>query len=288
MSRGSKRRLSEDEEMYGGGDSDFHSYQSRTEPSDQRKSPFSRHAEIKRLKTGSQRRFPISRLLATMDKDKLVHLINGLIDAHPFIQEDIAQIMPSPTLQTASSTLADLEKRMNLSYPYNKGGPGKDDYSFNRVRPALMDLVTTLTDFAEHFTQPSEFPTTSFSYLHIATCVIHRLPTWDTESHNNIKRDAYVSLSGYWKRVIRQASDKVGDGKIYGQQVVSEWAKNLAQHNTVTNGLFSSAIEEFTKQLGWIIGLHSGPEPFWRQIKDTSLATAGSPAIGYVGVRPWE
>jgi hypothetical protein len=63
---------------------------------------------------------------------------------------------------------------------------------------------------------------------------------------------------------------------------------SLAQHNTVTNGLFSSAIEEFTKQLGWIIGLHSGPEPFWRQIKDTSLATAGSPAIGYVGVRPWE
>lgn len=61
---GSKRRLSEDEEMYGGGDTDFHSYQSRTEPSDQRKSPFSRHAEIKRLKTGSQRRFPISRLLS--------------------------------------------------------------------------------------------------------------------------------------------------------------------------------------------------------------------------------
>jgi hypothetical protein len=63
---------------------------------------------------------------------------------------------------------------------------------------------------------------------------------------------------------------------------------SLAQHNSVTNGLFSSAIEEFTKRLGWIIGLHTGPEPFWRQIKDTSLATAGSPAIGYVGVRPWE
>lgn len=78
-----------------------------------------------------------------MDKDKLVQLINGLIDAHPFIQEDIAQIMPSPTLQTASSTLAELEKKMNASYPYNRGGPGKDDYSFNRVRPALMDLVVS-------------------------------------------------------------------------------------------------------------------------------------------------
>jgi hypothetical protein len=78
-----------------------------------------------------------------MDKDKLVQLIHGLIDAHPFIQEDIAQIMLSPTLQSASSTLVELEKKMNSSYPYNKGGPGKDDYSFNRVRPALMDLVVS-------------------------------------------------------------------------------------------------------------------------------------------------
>jgi len=276
--------------MYGASDNESQTFQNRLEPSDHRKTSFSRNAELKRIKTGEQRRFPISRLLATMDKEKLVQLIHGLIDAHPFIQEDIAQIMPSPTLQTASSTLTELEKKMASSYPYNKGGPGKDDYSFNRVRPALMELVTTLNDFAEHFTQPSEFPTTSFSYLHIATCVIHRLPTWDTESHNNIKRDAYVSLSGYWKRVIRQASDKVGDGKIYGQQVVSEWAKNLAQHNSGTNGLFSGAIEEFTKRLGWIIGLHTGPEPLWRQNKDNSLAnfTAGSPAIGYVGARPWE
>lgn len=78
-----------------------------------------------------------------MDKEKLVQLIHGLIDQHPFIQEDIAQIMPSPTLQTASSTLTELEKKMASSYPYHKGGPGKDDYSFNRVRPALMELVVS-------------------------------------------------------------------------------------------------------------------------------------------------
>jgi hypothetical protein len=65
---------------------------------------------------------------------------------------------------------------------------------------------------------------------------------------------------------------------------------SLAQHNSVTNGMFSSAIEEFTKRLGWIIGLHTGPEPLWRSAKDSSLATftAGSLAIGYVGARPWE
>ncbi|KAM3586095.1 Tethering factor for nuclear proteasome sts1 [Umbelopsis sp. WA50703] len=294
MSRGCKRRFSEDEEMYGGSDNDNYMYQNRSYSIDryQAKATASRNAslETKRIKTGEQRRFPISRLLATMDKEKLIELIHGLIETHPFIQEDIAQIMPSPTLQTASATLADMEKKLAASYPYNKNGPGKDDYSFNRVRPALMELVTFLNDFADHFTQPSEFPTTSFSYLHIATTLVHRLPTWDTELHNNIKRDAYVSLSGYWKRVIRQASDKVGDGKIYGQQVVSEWAKNLAQHNSMANDMFSGAIEEFTKRLGWIIGLHSGPEPLWRATKDSGFATftAGSPAIGYVGAQPWE
>jgi hypothetical protein len=60
---GCKRRLSEDEEMYGGSDNDIHSYHSRIEPSDQRKSSISRHTDFKRLKAGSQRRFPISRLL---------------------------------------------------------------------------------------------------------------------------------------------------------------------------------------------------------------------------------
>jgi hypothetical protein len=86
-----------------------------------------------------------------MDKQKLVQLIHGLIDANPFIQEDIVQIMPLPTLQTASSALADLEKKVVASYPYNKGGPGKDDYSFNRVRPALMELmVSCLNSYNAH------------------------------------------------------------------------------------------------------------------------------------------
>jgi Cut8, nuclear proteasome tether protein len=83
-------------------------------------------------------------LIATMDKEKLIELIHGLIETHPFIQEDIAQIMPSPTLQTASAALTDMEKKLAASYPYNKNGPGKDDYSFNRVRPALMELVVSI------------------------------------------------------------------------------------------------------------------------------------------------
>lgn len=60
---GCKRRLSEDEEMYGASDNDSHPFQSRLEAADQRKSSFSRHVDIKRIKTGEQRRFPISRLL---------------------------------------------------------------------------------------------------------------------------------------------------------------------------------------------------------------------------------
>jgi hypothetical protein len=44
-------------------------------------------------------------------------------------------------------------------------------------------------------------------------------------AHNQIKRDLYVELISYWKKAIEIASSKVEQGKIFGQQVVTEWAK---------------------------------------------------------------
>lgn len=44
-------------------------------------------------------------------------------------------------------------------------------------------------------------------------------------AHNQIKRDLYIELINYWKKAIDIASSKLDQGKIYGQQVVTEWAK---------------------------------------------------------------
>jgi len=213
----------------------------------------------KRTKTGNSKQFPMSKLLATLDKPQLLALINNLIDAHPRIQSEIESSIPRPTVQSVTSAIAVLEKKLQDSFPYSKFGPSRDDYSYNRVKPAIVELSEALEDYAAHFASAQEFPTTTFSYLHLACTVAHRLPNWDREDNNEIKRHLYIKLCEYWHKVIVDAASKMSQGKIYGQAVVGEWARNLAQHNQESNGAFQPAVEEFKSKLGWIIGIHPPP-----------------------------
>lgn len=80
-------------------------------------------------------------------------------------------------------------------------------------------------DYTSHFTSPPEFPTTSFSFLHIATEFCHRLPNWDTAANNEHKSNLYKTLAEYWIKAIQDASSKLEEGKMYGHLTVQEWAK---------------------------------------------------------------
>jgi hypothetical protein len=71
--------------MYGGSDNDNYMYQNRSYSIDryQAKATASRNAslETKRIKTGEQRRFPISRLLGMSHSEKSNHcLVNASTD----------------------------------------------------------------------------------------------------------------------------------------------------------------------------------------------------------------
>ncbi|KAG2213905.1 hypothetical protein INT47_001174 [Mucor saturninus] len=205
----------------------------------------------KRNRLSIKKEFPIT----TLDKDKLIELINDLVDANPHLKTEVDAFIPPPTTQSISLVIANLEKKLHDSFPFGKTSV-RDDYSYHRVKPALTDIVNALLEYAEHFTSSQdEFPSTIFSYLHFATIVAHRLPTWETEAHNQIKRDLYTELINYWKKAIDIASSKLDQGKIFGQQIVSEWAKELAQHDAETHGQFNEVVQKFKERLGWIIGL---------------------------------
>ncbi|KAH8553026.1 Cut8 six-helix bundle-domain-containing protein [Umbelopsis sp. PMI_123] len=214
----------------------------------------------KRTKTDIANQLSVSKLLDTLDKATLVDLVNGLIDSYPSLQPEIEKHIPPPTLQSVCQVINDLENKLSESFPYNRSGPLRDDYSFNRVKGHIMDLVNALQEYADHFTTSSDFPTTTFSYLHFATLAAERLPAWNNPTHNNIQRNLYLALVKYWMTAIEQATSKIAEGKIYGEQVVTEWAKNLVQHNNATNGLFSEAIDLFANSLGWIIGFSTPSE----------------------------
>ncbi|CAO3609540.1 unnamed protein product [Mucor hiemalis] len=248
--KGRKRRASyEDEEMT---NSDIIDYRPPVHP---HKEDTMLHS-TKRNRMSIKKEFPISKLLATLDKDKLIELINDLVDSNPNLKTEVDAFIPPPTTQSISLVIANLEKKLQESFPFSKT-LARDDYSYNRVKQALIDIVNALLEYADHFTSsPDEFPTTIFSYLDFATSVAHRLPTWENDSHNQIKRDLYIELINYWKKAIDIASSKLDQGKIYGQQVVTEWAKELAQHDAETHGQFNEVVQKFTERLGWIIGLN--------------------------------
>ncbi|KAK4518484.1 uncharacterized protein ATC70_008702 [Mucor velutinosus] len=210
----------------------------------------------KRNRISLKKEFPISKLLATLEKDKLIELINDLVDSNPHLKSEVDAFIPPPTTQSISLVIANLEKKLAESFPFSKAS-ARDDYSYNRVKSALVDIVNALVEYADHFTNPSldEHPTTIFSYLHYATCVANRLPVWDNDAHNQIKRDLYSELINYWKKAIDIAASKLDQGKIYGQQAVTEWAKELVQHDAETHGQFSQVLQQFTERLGWIIGI---------------------------------
>lgn len=81
--------------------------------------------------------------LGTLTNAQLINLVNTLVDSHPSLAEDISNLVPRPTVASVQPYLAALETKMQESFPYTKWGPSYDDYSFNRVKPALDELVVS-------------------------------------------------------------------------------------------------------------------------------------------------
>ncbi|KAG0050076.1 Tethering factor for nuclear proteasome sts1 [Gryganskiella cystojenkinii] len=232
-------------------------------------------AKVKRVRTLAEKTKTVAKMIATLSNTQLVDLVSTLVESHPSLLEDITRLVPRPTVASVQTVVTSLEAKLLAAYPYTKWGPGRDDYSFNRVKPALDELVDTLIEYSNHFTSPPEFPTTSFSFLHIATECCHRLPTWDTPANNQIKLDTYKTMQDFWIKAIQEAASKLDEGKIFGQITVQEWAKNLEQHNITTQGSFSRAIEEFKNKLGWVIGIQPSVPSFSNSTSNSPLPNFG-------------
>lgn len=78
-----------------------------------------------------------------MDKDALIHIISSLLNTQPQVRNDIMNYIPAPTILSSMNVLLDMEKKFISSFPFNKNGPGKDDYTYSRVRHGLNDLIAS-------------------------------------------------------------------------------------------------------------------------------------------------
>lgn len=224
-------------------------------PAPSRLFPITPSRQTKRLRTNIVGR-PLSlpRLLETLDADEMRGVLRSICDRHPDIGTEIVTTAPRPTVQSALNILGSYRSSLQESFPY--GDRPTSDYSYNRVRQALMNLLDALRDFTPSFLPPHQTQATvSLAYLDGATEIVHGLPNWDTYQHNRHKLDAYEEIGRAWAVVIREAAKKGGGFQVqYGG-----WDQKLAKHNELSGGKMQEVMNELRSNIGWM-GVGS-PEP---------------------------
>ncbi|KAL9004867.1 MAG: hypothetical protein Q9188_002328 [Gyalolechia gomerana] len=191
----------------------------------------------------------LPRLLETLDTDSLRGILQTLCQRHPGLGSEIEQTAPRPSVPSALAVLKQYESALQAAFPF--GGNQTSDYAYNRVRPALTNLIEALIDFTPHFLPPNEPQASqSLSFLDCATDLIHRLPDWNTFQNRLHKQNAYEEISKAWTLVIQEAAKRAGGIHIqYGG-----WDQKLTKHNQQSGGKLQEAMDEMSKHLGWMGG----------------------------------
>lgn len=73
----------------------------------------------------------------------MIHILSSLLNTQPQVRNDIMNYIPAPTILSSMNVLLDMEKKFINSFPFNKNGAGRDDYTYSRVRHGLNDLIVS-------------------------------------------------------------------------------------------------------------------------------------------------
>ncbi|ORX85611.1 Cut8-domain-containing protein [Anaeromyces robustus] len=209
----------------------------------------------------------IESILHSLEKDQIIDILSNLLDKNPKLNQDILSLIPRPTLKSVTNQLQAVEKKLNNSFPYTKWGADRSDYSFNRVKPNLMELLDLTINYLKYFTNTEnygeelerEYPVVSMGYLEYATQLALRLPVWNQNYHNEITRELLLKKIGEaWEQVINEIGQRVQNGKVYSSSLVGEWIKSLIKYSNELNGKygFAESVKLFKEKLGWLIGLY--------------------------------
>ncbi|KAL7751152.1 Tethering factor for nuclear proteasome sts1 [Sorochytrium milnesiophthora] len=215
-------------------------------------------------RTESLHSYDIGRYLAVLDRDQLLGMLQALV-GNPDVRPLVTAMVPRPTVQSVASHLQSLERKLSAAFPYSKWGVVRDDYSFNRVRPVLLELRNSLCDFLSYFAEqsadvsPLEHFHSLFSFLRLATSTTLRLPDWQVAAHNDTKRELLARIKESWRTGIEHVREWTADGQVVARTVVEEWAQLLAASNSEANGCFGELVHQFTDQLGWLLGIAPPP-----------------------------
>lgn len=189
----------------------------------------------------------VSRLLETLDTESLRSVLRSLSDRHTELKDEIVQLSPRPSIASTLQVLREYQTTLRSSFPLGPN-PGSE-YSYDRVRQHLINLLDAMSDFTPHFLPPNEpQASTSLSYLDGITQIIHELPQWDSAQHNMAKENAYEEISRAWVCVIHEASKRGGGIQLR----CGNWDEKLQHHNQISGGRLGEAVHELSNSIRWI------------------------------------
>lgn len=244
---------------------------------------------IKRARPASAvgRPLGVSRLLETLSPQEMRGLLETICEQNPAITHEVVTKAPRPSVEATLSVLNSYEAAFKESFPF--GNRPSSDYTFNRVRLTLGQLIDALKDFTPHFLPPNEQQATvSLAYLDAVTNIVHRVPTFDTNHHNQAKQDAYDELSQAWASVIQEAAKKGGGFHLQ----FGSWDQKLLKHNELSGGRLQGAVNELRVSLGWFGGgqgpssMASGGDDRAAVRQQILMGTYGDSAL-FVGFDRW-
>ncbi|TGZ80431.1 nuclear envelope protein-like protein Cut8 [Ascodesmis nigricans] len=192
------------------------------------------------------RPLPLARKLETIDPTQLINIIKTLSERHPELTQEMSELCPNPTAATALAKLSEYERNYKEAFPF--GGNQAGDYAYNRVKPALMQMLDALSDFTTAFLPPAESQASiSLGFLDAATEMIHRLPTWCNPLHNMSKNTAYEEITKAWILVLQEAAKRGAGIQIHH----GGWDIKLAKHNEQSQGRMDAAVMQMRNVVGW-------------------------------------
>ncbi|KAK0934524.1 Tethering factor for nuclear proteasome sts1 [Friedmanniomyces endolithicus] len=215
--------------------------------------PSSTPRSLKRSRTGAAMGRPLAlpRLLETLSAEEMRQLLQNVADQHPELQQEIVAKAPRPSIESTLSVLSKYQNDFREAFPL--GNRPTSDYSYNRVRQHLLQLMDALRDYTPHFLPPQESQAiVSLNYLDAVTNTLHRLPSWDSYQHQRHRNEAYDEIAKAWALVISEASKRAGGFHLQ----FGGWDQKLVEHNQKSGGRLEEAVHELRSALGF---LQAGP-----------------------------
>ncbi|KAJ6443252.1 DNA repair and recombination protein rhm52 [Purpureocillium lavendulum] len=192
------------------------------------------------------RPLPLPRLLETLDTDQLRMVLERICERHPNIGQEVVSEAPRVTAGAALGVLREYQDKLKAAIPYGESSP---EYTYYRIRDALVALLEALSAFTPQFLPPTEIQVAkSLLFLDGATKLVHELPNWEAQAYRHHKDNAYEELSRAWALVINEAGKRGGGITLNS----GGWDQRLARHNEESGGRLATAVSAMGDNVGWM------------------------------------